>query len=78
MPLRPPIDIAGLLSHAEFGNDILHQTPLGERRLEEIQADKGREQQPVPTVKPSQRHGKKYEGSRYGADVLFHFHFVSS
>jgi hypothetical protein len=44
--------MASFLRDAEFGQNVLHQTPLRERRLQEIQSDKGGEEQPVPAVDP--------------------------
>jgi len=54
--------------------DVFHQAPLGEGRLEQVGPDKGGKEVPVGAVEIAQEQRQQDKAAGDGADVPFHGH----
>jgi hypothetical protein len=64
--------------NSHFGQDFLHQAPVGKSGLQEVQSDEGRQKKPVGAVKISQSNRNENQRSGDGPDPVFHFHVFAS
>lgn len=64
----------GLISHAELAEDNFQRTEIGERGLEEIETDKGREPKPISALIISQQQAGQDERAGKSANNCLHFH----
>jgi hypothetical protein len=58
----------------QFTQDVFHQAPLGEGRLEQIGPDKGGKKVPIGAVKIAQKQGQQDKTSSDSADIALHSH----
>ena len=61
-------------AHAKFFQNDFQRTKFRERRLQQIEADKGRDPEPVRTVVVRQQQAGQDEDAGEPADDEFHFH----
>src|SRR4030095_11168400 len=65
---------AQLSSHAQFPQNVFHQTPFGESGLEQIYAHKGREQVPIRADPSPESQAGQHKRSCYQSDVALQSH----
>jgi hypothetical protein len=63
-----------ILTDAEPGENEFGGTEAGEGGLDEVQADKGGEQQPIVADQNTQAQADQHHGSGQDANGIFHFH----
>jgi hypothetical protein len=60
--------------HTQLVQDVFHQTPIREGRLQQIDAYKGGEEVPVGAVEIAQQQRQQDKAAGDGADIVFHGH----
>jgi hypothetical protein len=62
------------LGHAQLMQNVLHQAPLGKRRLQQVGPDKSGEEVPPGAVEIAQEQGQQNKAAGNGPDIAFHGH----